>query len=88
MIESWYNRDYLEIIEDDRVNGTAPSVPDAYAINGHLGDTYGCPNGMYADHSKQLFYCSNDHEQFIQSFDFRLFFKNNMVKVIFCFFMN
>ncbi|XWS21843.1 hypothetical protein CRYUN_Cryun30bG0090400 [Craigia yunnanensis] len=56
ILQSWYNRDYLEIIEEALADGTAPAVPDAYAINGHLGDTYGCPNDtifrMQVDYQK------------------------------------
>ncbi|XVF63220.1 hypothetical protein PTKIN_Ptkin09bG0070300 [Pterospermum kingtungense] len=56
ILQSWYNRDFLEIINEARATGTAPAQPDAYAINGHLGDTYGCPNDtifrMQVDYQK------------------------------------
>ncbi|KAG4147866.1 hypothetical protein ERO13_D05G250100v2 [Gossypium hirsutum] len=44
ILESWYNGDYKQIIDDALAAGVAPRTADAYAINGHLGDTYGCPN--------------------------------------------
>ncbi|KAL4277893.1 hypothetical protein GQ457_03G031580 [Hibiscus cannabinus] len=44
ILQSWYNRDYLQIINEALETGTNPPDPDAYAINGHLGDTYGCPS--------------------------------------------
>ncbi|KAK9047229.1 hypothetical protein V6N11_053079 [Hibiscus sabdariffa] len=44
MLQSWYNGDYKQIIDQALATGTSPRQPDAYAISGHLGDTYGCPN--------------------------------------------
>ncbi|XP_017980838.1 PREDICTED: putative laccase-9 [Theobroma cacao] len=44
ILQSWYNRDYKELIDEATSNGTPVASPDAYAINGHLGDTYTCAN--------------------------------------------
>ncbi|TYI28836.1 hypothetical protein ES332_A05G272500v1 [Gossypium tomentosum] len=44
ILQSWYNEDYKQIIDDALAAGVAPPTADAYAINGHLGDTYGCPS--------------------------------------------
>ncbi|OMP07329.1 Multicopper oxidase, type 1 [Corchorus olitorius] len=44
ILESWYNRDFLEILTTANSTGRAPPSADAYAISGHLGDTYGCAN--------------------------------------------
>ncbi|TYI83086.1 hypothetical protein E1A91_D05G266900v1 [Gossypium mustelinum] len=44
ILQSWYNGDYKQIIDDALAAGVGPREADAYAINGHLGDTYGCPN--------------------------------------------
>ncbi|KAL4334843.1 hypothetical protein GQ457_07G022070 [Hibiscus cannabinus] len=44
ILQSWYNGDYKQIIDQALATGTNPRQPDAYAINGNLGDTYGCPN--------------------------------------------
>ncbi|KAK9047226.1 hypothetical protein V6N11_053076 [Hibiscus sabdariffa] len=44
ILESWFNRDYKQIIDQALAQGIVPPQPDAYAINGHLGDTTGCPN--------------------------------------------
>ncbi|XWS15337.1 hypothetical protein CRYUN_Cryun35bG0087100 [Craigia yunnanensis] len=56
ILQSWYNRDYKEIIDEALSTGFPPPSPDAYAINGHLGDTYGCPNDtifrMQVDYEK------------------------------------
>ncbi|XP_012446307.1 laccase-15 [Gossypium raimondii] len=43
ILESWYNGNFKKIIDKALAAGTPPPQPDAYAINGHLGDTYGCP---------------------------------------------
>ncbi|XVF05548.1 hypothetical protein REPUB_Repub05bG0181400 [Reevesia pubescens] len=56
ILQTWYNQDYLEIFQEFRSTGIAPDPADAYAINGHLGDTYGCPNDtifrMQVDYQK------------------------------------
>ncbi|XWS24877.1 hypothetical protein CRYUN_Cryun27aG0022700 [Craigia yunnanensis] len=56
ILQSWYNGDYKQIIDQALATGTSPGQPDAYAINGHLGDTYGCPNDtlfrMQVDYEK------------------------------------
>ncbi|KAE8682309.1 Secretory laccase, putative isoform 1 [Hibiscus syriacus] len=44
MLQSWYNGDYKQIIDQALATGVPPRQPDAYAINGNLGDTTGCPN--------------------------------------------
>ncbi|XVF29920.1 hypothetical protein REPUB_Repub16aG0012300 [Reevesia pubescens] len=44
ILQSWYNGDYKQIIDQALATGVGPDQPNAYAINGHLGDTYGCPN--------------------------------------------
>ncbi|KAE8727805.1 Secretory laccase, putative isoform 1 [Hibiscus syriacus] len=44
MLQSWFNQDYKQIIDQALAMGTVPRQPDAYAINGYLGDTTGCPN--------------------------------------------
>ncbi|XP_039014557.1 putative laccase-5 [Hibiscus syriacus] len=44
MLQTWYNGDYKQMIDEAVATGTTPGQPDAYTINGHLGDTYGCPN--------------------------------------------
>ncbi|KAB2030828.1 hypothetical protein ES319_D05G260400v1 [Gossypium barbadense] len=44
ILESWYDGDYKQIIDDALAAGVSPRQPNAYAINGHVGDTYGCPN--------------------------------------------
>ncbi|XP_007020208.2 PREDICTED: putative laccase-9 [Theobroma cacao] len=44
ILQSWYNRDYKELIDEATSNGMAVAPADAYAINGHLGDTYACAN--------------------------------------------
>ncbi|XVE60847.1 hypothetical protein DITRI_Ditri05aG0159600 [Diplodiscus trichospermus] len=44
MLETWFNRDFKDIYDEYLSTGLAPGLrPNAYAINGHLGDTYGCP---------------------------------------------
>ncbi|OMO58633.1 Multicopper oxidase, type 1 [Corchorus capsularis] len=56
MLQSWYNRDFLEIFTTANSTGRAPPNADAYSINGHLGDTYGCTNDtifrMQVDYQK------------------------------------
>ncbi|XVF63221.1 hypothetical protein PTKIN_Ptkin09bG0070400 [Pterospermum kingtungense] len=56
ILQSWYNGDYKQIIDQALATGIPPRQPDAYAINGHLGDTYGCPNDtifrMQVDYEK------------------------------------
>ncbi|XP_021300116.1 putative laccase-9 [Herrania umbratica] len=56
ILQSWYNGDYKQIIDQALSTGIPPRQPDAYAINGHLGDTYGCPNDtlfrMQVDYEK------------------------------------
>ncbi|XP_022766575.1 putative laccase-9 [Durio zibethinus] len=56
ILQSWYNGDYKQIIDEALATGTSPRQPDAYAISGHLGDTYGCPNDtifrMQVDYEK------------------------------------
>ncbi|MFQ6639923.1 hypothetical protein Gotur_015385, partial [Gossypium turneri] len=47
ILESWYNGNFKKIIDKALAAGTPPPQPDAYAINGHLGDTYGCPTGTF-----------------------------------------
>ncbi|KAK9023697.1 hypothetical protein V6N11_003903 [Hibiscus sabdariffa] len=56
MLQSWYNGDYKQIIDQALATGIPPRQPDAYAINGNLGDTTGCPNDtmfrMQVDYEK------------------------------------
>ncbi|PPR97807.1 hypothetical protein GOBAR_AA22849 [Gossypium barbadense] len=47
ILESWYNGYYKQIIDQALATGDPPRLPDAYAINGHLRDTYGCPNTIF-----------------------------------------
>ncbi|GMI90755.1 laccase 14 [Hibiscus trionum] len=56
ILQTWYNEDYLQLINEALALGISPRQPDAYAINGNLGDTYGCPNDtifrMQVDYEK------------------------------------
>ncbi|KAB2083317.1 hypothetical protein ES319_A05G257900v1 [Gossypium barbadense] len=56
ILQSWYNGDYKQIIDQALATGIPPRQPDAYAINGNLGDTYGCTNDtifrMQVDYEK------------------------------------
>ncbi|OMP10629.1 Multicopper oxidase, type 1 [Corchorus olitorius] len=56
ILQSWYNRDFLEIITTALSTGQSPPNADAYAFSGNLGDTYGCPNDtifrMQVDYQK------------------------------------
>ncbi|KAB2025138.1 hypothetical protein ES319_D06G131300v1 [Gossypium barbadense] len=47
ILESWYNDDYLELIRNSTLDGQAVGIPNAYAINGHLGDTYDCNDTIF-----------------------------------------
>ncbi|GMI97494.1 laccase 14 [Hibiscus trionum] len=47
ILESWYNGDYLQLLRDTNLTGQAIPAPDAYAINGHLGDNTGCNDTIF-----------------------------------------
>ncbi|KAK9029500.1 hypothetical protein V6N11_026614 [Hibiscus sabdariffa] len=47
ILESWYNGDYLQLLRDSNLTGLAVPPPDAYAFNGHLGDTTNCNDSIF-----------------------------------------
>ncbi|KAE8715322.1 hypothetical protein F3Y22_tig00110177pilonHSYRG00088 [Hibiscus syriacus] len=47
MLQTWYNEDYKQMIDAAVAAGTTPRQPDAYAINGHLGDTTACNDTIF-----------------------------------------
>ncbi|KAK8527548.1 hypothetical protein V6N12_054754 [Hibiscus sabdariffa] len=47
ILQSWYNEDFLQLIRNSLLTGQAVGPPNAYAINGHLGDTYGCNDTIF-----------------------------------------